>query len=209
MRTARFILLLLVIATPTHAQIAPPQAETVSLSGPRFGITGLSAGVADSLAEREIDVSQLITQFGWQFEKQFYSTEGGLTAVTEWVGLLGGLEQSVVLPSLSWMVGIRTREGAEFGIGPNFTPAGTALALAGGMTFRAGVMNVPVNVAIVPSKAGTRVSVLTGFSLRRQPTTYRVSTRQTPPRRLPGYPCITYVPGPFGRSRAVACGWMP
>jgi hypothetical protein len=64
------------------------------------------------------------------------------------------------------MVGVRTRDGAEFGIGPNITPAGTALVLATGMTFRTGVMSIPVNVAVVPSKSGTRVTVLTGFSLR-------------------------------------------
>ena len=86
--------------------------------------------------------------------------------VTEWVGLLGGLEQNVVVPSLSWLAGIRTRDGAEFGIGPNITPAGTALVLATGMTFRAGALNIPVNVAVVPSKAGTRVTLLSGFSLR-------------------------------------------
>ena len=95
-----------------------------------------------------------VSQFGWQFEKQFYTKGSGVTMVTEWVALLGGLEQSVALPSLSWMVGVRTRDGAEFGIGPNITPAGTALVLATGMTFRAGAMNVPVNVAVVPSKSG-------------------------------------------------------
>ena len=102
----------------------------------------------------------------WQFEKQFYTKDGPVTMVTEWVALVGGLEQSVVLPSLSWMVGARTRDGAEFGIGPNITPAGTALVLAGGMTFRAGALNIPVNVAVVPSKAGSRVTLLSGFSLR-------------------------------------------
>jgi hypothetical protein len=64
------------------------------------------------------------------------------------------------------MVGVRTRDGAEFGIGPNITPLGTSLVLATGMTFRAGAFNIPVNIAVVPSKAGTRVSLLTGFSFR-------------------------------------------
>jgi hypothetical protein len=54
-----------------------------------------------------------------------------------------------------------------FGFGPNVTPAGVALALAAGTTFQVGAMNVPVNVAVVPSKAGMRVSILSGFSLRR------------------------------------------
>jgi hypothetical protein len=41
-----------------------------------------------------------------------------------------------------------------------------AIRVATGMTFRAGVVNVPVNVAVVPSKSGTRVTLVTGFSLR-------------------------------------------
>jgi hypothetical protein len=145
----------------------PPVVETVSLSGPRFGYTSLSDGVVRKLNEdRDIEVGSLITQFGWQFEKQFYSNGEGLTILNEWVGLIGGLEQSVALPSLSWLVGFRTKEGAEFGLGPNLTPAGVALAVAGGVTFRVGAVNIPLNVAVVPSKAGVRVSMLTGFSLR-------------------------------------------
>ena len=152
----------------TTASQLPPVAKTANLSGPRFGLTLLADGVVKKLAEREIEVGPHISQFGWQFEKQFYTKDSGVTMVTEWVALVGGLEQSVVLPSLSWMVGVRTRDGAEFGIGPNITPAGTALVLATGMTFRAGALNVPVNVAVVPGKSGTRVSVLSGFSLRRR-----------------------------------------
>ncbi len=147
--------------------IAPPVAEAVSLAGPRFGFTMLTDGVVEKLGERTIAISSPMTQFGWQFEKQFYGRKGGVTAVSEWVVLLGGLEQSVAIPSLTWMVGIRTRGGAEFGIGPNITPAGAALAFAAGATFRAGPLNVPLNLAVVPSKSGMRVSVLSGFSLRR------------------------------------------
>ena len=144
----------------------PPIAKTADLSGPRFGLTLLSDGVVQKLEERDISVGPQVSQFGWQFEKQFYTKDSGVTMVTEWVALVGGLEQSVVLPSLSWMVGVRTRDGAEFGIGPNVTPAGTALVLATGMTFRTGALNIPVNIAVVPSKAGTRVTLLSGFSLR-------------------------------------------
>ena len=166
-RAAHGTALLLVLCTPALAQPSlPPIAKTANLSGPRFGLTLLADGVVKTLEERNIRVAPHISQFGWQFEKQFYTRNSGVTMVTEWVGLVGGLEQSVVLPSLSWMVGVRTRDGAEFGIGPNVTPAGTALVLATGMTFRTGALNVPVNIAVVPSRSGTRVSLLTGFSLR-------------------------------------------
>jgi hypothetical protein len=162
--------LLLGLSTPAMCQpIVPPPADVIALSGPRVGLTVLSQGLVDTLKrEDQISVAPLISQFGWQFEKQFYSTQSGPTAVTECVLLLGGLDQGVAIPSLSWLVGARTKEGAEFGVGPNITPAGVALAIAAGMTFRAGTLNVPVNFAVVPSKSGTRVSVLTGFSLRRR-----------------------------------------
>ena len=39
--------------------------------------------------------------------------------------------------------------------------------MAAGVTFRAGVLNIPMNFAVVPSKEGMRVSLLTGFTLRR------------------------------------------
>ena len=158
--------LTLLAAVPAMSQTVPPPARSVSLAGPRVGLTVLSNGVVDSLRERNISVRPVVTQFGWQVEKQFFTSDSGLTAVTEWVGLLGGLEQSLAIPSLSWIVGLRTSTGAEFGIGPNITPAGTALAIAGGVTFRSGVVNIPVNVAVVPSAAGLRVSVLSGFNLR-------------------------------------------
>ncbi len=154
------------LCSPAMSQTLPPYAKTANLSGPRFGLTLLADGVIKKLDERDIHVGPHISQFGWQFEKQFYTRGSGVTMVTEWVALVGGLEQSVALPSLSWMVGARTRDGAEFGIGPNITPAGTALVLATGITFRAGAFNVPVNVAVVPSKSGSRVSVMSGFSLR-------------------------------------------
>jgi hypothetical protein len=163
--------LVLLLSAPALSQTTiPPVAKTVNLSGPRFGVTSLSNGVIEKLrTEHDLNVRPLISQFGWQFEKQFYSKSGGLTAVNEWVVLVGGLEQDVVLPSVSWIVGLRTPEGLEFGVGPNVTPAGTALVVAAGVTFRSGVLNVPVNFAVVPSSSGVRVSMLAGFNFRSRP----------------------------------------
>ena len=165
----RAAVVLLAAAAPAVAQTStPPVGGVIKLSGPRVGVTVLSDGVVRKLRfEDEVDVNAVITQFGWQFEKRFDGTGSSLTPVTEWVVLLGGLEQGVVLPSLSWLVGIRTHEGVELGVGPNLTPVGAALAIAAGMTFRSGALNFPLNVAVVPSKAGVRVSLLSGFNMRR------------------------------------------
>ena len=151
----------------TPAEV-PRVAGRLSLSGPRFGATFLSPGLVARLDDDfDVQAGSVVTQFGWQFEKRLYAGKGGLTTVTEWVLLVGGVEQGLFLPSLSWLVGLRTGSGTEFGVGPNFTAAGTGLVLAAGRTFRAGALNLPVNLAVVPSKSGVRVSVLLGFNTRR------------------------------------------
>ena len=167
-RNLMTLALLLAISTPALGQTLPPVARAVSLEGPRFGFTSLTPGIVERAKENHIEIRPVITQFGWQFEKRFYNSGTGLTAMNEWVVLLGGLEQGLAIPSLNWMVGLRTSEGAEFGLGPNLTPMGAALALAAGITFRAGAMNIPMNVAVVPSKDGVRVSMLSGFNFRRR-----------------------------------------
>jgi hypothetical protein len=155
------------VAAAQSGDQAPPRTRTLDLDGPRIGFTMLSDGVRARLQEKQIAVGSAISQFGWQFERQFYTRAGGVTAVNEWVALLGGLDQGTAIPSLSWLVGLRTPQGAEFGVGPNITPAGVALALSAGVTFRSGSLNVPMNFAVVPTRAGVRVSLLTGFTLRR------------------------------------------
>ena len=159
---------MLMCTSSAYAQAPASRALTpVSLSGPRLGATFLSPGVAEKLRDNQIDAGWALSQFGWQFEKRIKTGPSGLSAVNEWVFLAGGLEQGVVIPSVSWLVGLRTGSGVEFGLGPNITPAGVALALAGGVTVSKGALNVPFNIAVVPSKAGVRVSVLTGFNMRK------------------------------------------
>ncbi len=138
------------------------------LSGPRFGVTVLGGSIRTTLRnEHQIDVSPIITQFGWQLERQFGGDGQTYTGITELVALIGGTEQNQLLPSLSWLVGFRDSRGYEVAVGPNVTPIGSAVAFVGGLTRRVGSLNVPVNVAIVPSRDGVRVSLLSGFNLSR------------------------------------------
>ena len=142
-----------------------PMSAQRRLSGPRFGVTFLTREMRDSIAATfDENVSAVITQFGWQWERQFTNNGGGLTPVTEWVLLVGGLEQGVFPPGLSWMVGLRTLGGTEFGVGPNLGPGGIGMVLAAGFTKTSGNLNLPFNVAVVPSKEGLRVGLLAGFN---------------------------------------------
>jgi hypothetical protein len=162
---------ILVIASPAaYAQATAQQpVETMSLSGPRFGMTYLSDGVRNQINEEfRHDINPVISQFGWQFEKRFMTSETGVTAVTEWVMLFGGVDQGVAIPSLTWLVGMRTVGGIELAAGPNLSPAGTGVAIAAGVTRRVGNLNVPFNVAVVPSANGPRFSFLLGFNAKRR-----------------------------------------
>jgi hypothetical protein len=162
------VLVATLAASPLAAQQPADLVRQINRSGPRFGFTWLGGGIVDTLrSQRNIDVAPVITQFGWQFERQFASLESGPVALNEFIILIGGLDQGVFLPSVSWLVGIRTPGNFELGVGPNANPAGVALAFSGGYTFKAGALAVPLNVALVPSKYGMRVSALTGFNLYR------------------------------------------
>lgn len=168
MRFASLLLLASLSTATLDAQEPGELVRQINRSGPRFGFTWLGGGIVDTLrSQRNIDVAPVITQFGWQFERQFASLESGPVALNEFIILIGGLDQGVFLPSVSWLVGIRTPGNFELGVGPNANPAGVALAFSGGYTFRAGALAVPLNVALVPSKYGMRVSALTGFNLYR------------------------------------------
>ena len=169
-RTFVLICVLVASAFPLVARAQQPADLTrqVKRSGPRFGVTWLGGSLVDSIRSKyDIDVQQVVTQFGWQYERQFASLEGGPVALNDWVLLVGGLEQGAFLPSLTWLVGIRMPSNFEFGVGPNLTPAGAALAISAGQTFKSGALAIPVNIALVPSRFGMRASVLTGFNLYR------------------------------------------
>ena len=165
----RATLLLALAALSLLPDAAAAQGRYVPrrLEGPRVGITIVTGKLAERLDE-EFGVVPVISQFGWQFETQLYRTEdSSLTAVTEWVPLVGGLEQGLILPSLTWIVGLRTGGGAEFGVGPNVSAAGTGLAITSGVNIRSNGLNLPLNLAVVPAREGVRVSVLGGFNTRR------------------------------------------
>jgi len=156
------------VPTTLVAQQPADLVQQLNRSGPRFGVTWLGGSITDTLKSKyKIDVAPVITQFGWQYERQFASLENGPVALNEWVFLIGGLDQGTFIPSLTWLVGVRTPGNFEFGVGPNATPAGVALAISTGVTFRTGALAVPINVAIVPSRFGTRASILTGFNIYR------------------------------------------
>jgi hypothetical protein len=92
--------LLLSVPAPALAQSPPPPLpKTISLGGPRIGFTSLSPGVIEKLRENHLEVRPLMTQFGWQFERQFYSKGSALAALSEWSCCSAGWSKGLRCPA--------------------------------------------------------------------------------------------------------------
>lgn len=156
----------LLLASVGLAPAQLPDPTRNQMSGPRVGLTVLTGSSADRLRD-ELGMEPVIMQFGWQFERELFRSPTGLTAVTEMIPLAGGLEQGTLLPSLSWLVGLRGGSGVEFAGGPNLSLAGIGLAMAGGATIPLSGIAIPINLAVVSGSGGPRLSFLSGFVLRR------------------------------------------
>jgi hypothetical protein len=136
-------------------------------SGPRLGVAYLVGGsVTAENAGRH--VSPVISLFGWQLEHQFKTGNPALPVpVTEFVVVVGGMEQGAFLPSESWLIGMRQPSGWEAAIGPTLTGAGVQLVGAIGVTRSLGGLNVPINLAVAPGRRGASISLTTGFNAKR------------------------------------------
>ena len=135
------------------------------LSGPRIGVTTMTNGSISKSIE-----SHFITQYGWQFETSFADGDD-FSGLVEVVALAGGMEQGMLLPSLSSLVGIRQEKGFEFAFGPNISMSGLGMVAAVGHCYQSGSFNVPVNLSWVMSndalgkESGHRISLTVGFTL--------------------------------------------
>jgi hypothetical protein len=156
-----------VTVVQAQADSTPPQAIGGLYWGPRFGLTFLSTSVVDELERNNLELAPVISQVGWSWEQRFVVGPQSPMAVTQFVLLVGGAEQSVFLPSLTWLICIRGLDGGEAGFGPNVSLSGISMAVAAGVTNRVGALNVPINLAVAIGKPGLRVSILTGFNMRK------------------------------------------
>jgi hypothetical protein len=102
-----------------------PDQTRVSLEGPRFGYTfifGENAGILSSKkSEGGFEVNPAFFQFGYQFEKQ-YLNEGNFQALFEFIPMISGIDQGLIIPSLAVLNGFRNnKNGWEIGFGPIIT----------------------------------------------------------------------------------------
>ncbi|MBI2968113.1 MAG: hypothetical protein HYY40_09915 [Bacteroidetes bacterium] len=98
--------------------------NTVHASGPRVGLTYITGFMGKRLGDPEnrggYDMSPLISQFGYQFESQYYSS-GYMQTLIEVVFFVGGLERKTLIPTLAFLNGFRdAKSGYELALGPVF-----------------------------------------------------------------------------------------
>lgn len=104
-----------------------PYKTIINLSGPRFGYSVIFGENAERMKASAnaggFDAYPASFLFGYQFEKQ-YLNEGNYQALFEFIPMIGGLDQQMFIPSLTFLNGFRnTRTGWEVAIGPTFSLA--------------------------------------------------------------------------------------
>ena len=142
------------------------------MAGPRIGVTLISSGeTTDFLTGNDNGPSAFTTQYGWQWESRF-ADGGSITGLAEWIFVVGGMERGKFLPSMSSLVGFRTLEGFEMGIGPNLSASGLGMVFGFGFTATDGKLNLPINFVFSPAKegwfgfdSGVSFTILLGFNI--------------------------------------------
>jgi hypothetical protein len=106
---------------------APPasQRSKINNSGPRMGLAFIGGQMGDVLTAPEsqggYDVSQIVSQFGYQFE-QAYISSGNFQALAEFLITATGIEQNLFIPGLTFINGFRnSSNGWEIGFGPTLS----------------------------------------------------------------------------------------
>ncbi len=188
-----------------------PYVDRLNLSGPRLGVTYFTGEIANHLHAQKHEGGfetsiPLMFMFGYQFELQ-YLNSGNFQALFEFVPTITGVDQGMIMPNLSILMGFRHNvKGWEIALGPT---AGlikkasgyyvdgvwnlkndwesedpipyniekridsrgevafhTGFIIAAGKSFKSGKMNYPVNVFVIPSKAGVRFGLTVGFNAK-------------------------------------------
>ncbi len=149
-----------------------PIVEPLRLSGPRVGVTYVpnisQYNLGETFNDSTLNPSPWVSQFGWQFEWNYFETIGGSAGLFEVIPLIGGLDQGVIIPSLNLLTGYRDASGFEIGAGPNLNMINSGFTLAIGYNIKSKHMNFPLNFAFTRSREGIRTTLLVGFTKRRR-----------------------------------------
>ena len=161
---------------PAEEQESPPWLWL----GPRIGVTGVISkpsdfdDVIEELFPKSRKYFPVYSEIGLAVEQRIRIEGKGYQLFLQERILVGGLDQTVALPSLSLLLGVSTPFGLEIGLGPDFSlesksdgavisPA-MVYALAWTFFISEGV-KIPVvfSAVPIPPEGKPRLSVLTGL----------------------------------------------
>jgi hypothetical protein len=156
-------------ATTTHSY-ETVKVTSRKLNGPRLGVSYVLSEEPPKVDGREI--GRTISQFGWHFEWLVRPEGGGPSFVTQLIPFVGGVEHSILIPSLSLALGIRMPFGLEFGMGPHVSTKfnkdewiSPSLVLAVGQSINFSGVSIPLNLALTTNKSGNSVVFVFGYAL--------------------------------------------
>jgi hypothetical protein len=137
----------------SYSTTQQPIETKLRYGGPRIGITYLGPGETNDKMNDIFDrnINPIITQFGWQFETRFFTLENGASGLIEFIPMVGGLEQGLFIPSITALVGYRSKKGYELGMGPTLSLGGVGVIFAAGASLKSGKVVFPLNLAFIPS----------------------------------------------------------
>jgi len=173
------VLAIILIAT---VSVSAQSSRTELVFGLRIGATYIAVEAWDAynttmqttFPDSDRTYFPIITQFGLNIEQRILLGTTRSHFVFQEVLLVVGIDQNMLLPSVSTLIGFRSRAGLEIGMGPNFAMSlkdgdavlAMSVVFAAGWTFSFSDMNVSVNIAIVPTPrdGNLRLTILSGFN---------------------------------------------
>jgi hypothetical protein len=172
-------LVFLMAAAISGLQAQEQQAPPWLWLGLRLGITGVLAQPEDfdaliqQLQPKSRQYFPVYSEIGGFVEQRIKLGRGGYRLFLQERFLMGGLDQTMVLPSISLLAGFRTPRGLQFGIGPDFSRPGEggdselepAMVYTVGYTFMLEDKEIPLILSAVPipPEGKPRFSVLSGL----------------------------------------------
>ncbi len=166
-RSVLIVASFIVLAAADPAAAQNGSRNITSTTGPKVGLTLIAGDLVDDL-RRDFRKGPLLLQFGWQVEARFPVSRdrNGAAGYAQLMPLIGGLEEGKILPSITWLIGVRGAKGNRIGFGPTMSLAGPTVTVSAGVTKRSGQLYLPIDLAVQFMERGTIVSLLIGFADR-------------------------------------------
>jgi hypothetical protein len=171
MKTSAIMTILIVLGALAFCEDVWDRIDLVF--GPRVGFSYVTMDQAQYTSEVKKDpmftkdsYSSFNSQFGISLEERILLGTTKSHFVFEEVALVGGIDQSVAIPSVSVMLGYRSDFGLEFGLGPMWSLSGLSVVYSVGWTFVFSDVYVPINISFIPdwTTGHHNIGLFTGFN---------------------------------------------